>query len=87
MVEFKNPDDAMKAVKLSGLQLGGKRLVIKPRTVQQPKKEVKKKPPVLQAEMEVGGESRTERERELAELGVVISEERLRAIPEVSVGS
>ena len=85
LVEFKDPADALKAMKLTGLQLAGKKLVIKPRRVEPKRKERDPKTTPEQsppAAMAVEGMSLLS--QQLWQLGVHVSEEEMRQIPEVS---
>ncbi len=79
MVEFKDPSDALRALKLTGLQLEGKKLVIKPRKLEIKKAEKpRRRTPTPDFVM------KTELEKQLAGLDVFISEDKMKEIPEVS---
>lgn len=77
MVEFSDPGDALKALKLSGLQVEGKKLVIKPRRLEVPKKEKKA--------LDSSEDSSLSTVEKLSQCGVNVSEERMKQIPEVGL--
>ena len=80
MVEFKDPEDALKALKLTGLKLEGKKLVIKPRRVEQPQPKRERK--ALDLHQDAG---LALIKKNLSQCGVNISEERMKEMPQVSV--